>query len=180
MNMKKVFALLAAISCVMAMSAKTYTCHLKVTVNDMPTEQDEVLVEVNKSDNTYDLSLKNFCLVAGENVIPVGNIAVSGVEGVDQYGYTTIKLNAPVEITAGDDPAYAGMWLGPNLGEVPLDLTARFTDTAMDASIDIEMPGLAIGVSIFGIAPTLKGDVNDDNLVNIGDINTIIGIILGN
>jgi hypothetical protein len=99
---------------------------------------------------------------------------------VNEYGYTTIKLNAPVEITAGDDPAYEGLWLGPNLGEVPLNLTARFIDTAMDANIDIEMPGMIIGVSIFGIAPTLKGDLNNDNVVNISDINTIIGIILGN
>lgn len=180
MNMKKVFALLAAVSCVMALSAKTYTCHLKVTVNNIPTEQDEVVVEVNQGDNGYDLSLKNFCLAAEDVVIPVGNIAVSGVEGVNEYGYTTIKLNAPVEITAGDDPAYEGLWLGPNLGEVPLNLTARFIDTAMDANIDIEMPGMIIGVSIFGIAPTLKGDLNNDNVVNISDINTIIGIILGN
>lgn len=178
--MKRLFVFLAAICCMVSLNATTYTCHLKVTVNGFASEQDEVMVDVNKTDAGYDLILKNFCLVSGEQVIPVGNISVSGVEGIDEYGYTTIKLNTPIEITAGDDPAYEGLWLGPNLGEVPLDLTARFINTAMDANIDIEMPGMIIGVSIFGIAPVLKGDVNEDNVVNISDINAVIGIILGN
>ena len=50
----------------------------------------------------------------------------------------------------------------------------------MSANIDIEMPGMLIGVSIFGVAPMLKGDVNNDNSVNISDINAIIDIILKN
>ena len=96
-------------------------------------------------------------------------------------GYTTITIQGPITITAGDDPTVSqSEWLGPMLGEVPVDLTARFTDTAMSADIDIQMPGMAIGVSIFGVAPMLKGDVNNDNVVNISDINTIVGIILGN
>lgn len=179
--MKRIFVFLAAISCVMAMSATNYMCHLKVTVNGTVTEQDQVLVEVNQNNGGYDLSLKNFCLVAEGMSMPVGNIAVSGVEGVDEYGYTTITIQQPISITAGDDPNFSeNEWLGPMLGEVPIDLTARFTNTAMDANIDIEMPGMAIGVSIFGVAPMLKGDVNNDNVVNISDINAIIAIILGN
>lgn len=179
--MKRIFVFMAAVCCVMAMSATNYMCHLKVSVNGSVSEQDQVLVEVNQNNGAYDLNLKNFCLVAEGMALPVGNIAVSGVEGVDEYGFTTITIKQPINITAGDDPAYSeGEWLGPMLGEVPIDLTARFTSTAMDANIDIEMPGMIIGVSIFGIAPMLKGDVNNDNVVNIGDINAVIGIILGN
>lgn len=179
--MKRIFVFLAAVSCMMALSATNYMCHLKVNVNDVVSEQDQVLVEVNQNNGGYDLSLKNFCLVAEGMSLPVGNIAVSGVKGVDEYGYTTLTIKQPVNITAGDDPEVSQSdWLGPMLGEVPIDLTARFTDTAMSADIDIEMPGMAIGVSIFGIVPTLKGDVNHDNVVNISDINAIIGIILGN
>lgn len=179
--MNKFFVFLAAVSCAMALSATNYKCHLKVTVNGIVSEQDEVLVEVNKNNGSYDLSLKNFCLIADGQTLPVGNISVSQVTGIDEYGYTTITLNEPINITAGDDPNYTeSQWLGPMLGEVPIDLTARFTDTAMSANIDIEMPGMLIGVSIFGVAPTLKGDVNNDNAVNISDINAIIDIILKN
>jgi hypothetical protein len=152
----------------MAMSATSYMCHLKVTVNDVVSEQDQVLVEVNKNNGGYDLSLKNFCLESDGNKLPVGNIAVSGVQGVNEYGYTTITINEPVIITAGDDPSYTEAdWLGPMLGEVPIDLTSRFTDSALSANIDIEMPGMMIGVSIFGVTPVLQGDVNHDNAVNI-------------
>ena len=165
----------------MALSATNYMCHLKVTVNGTVSEQDQVLVEVNKNNGGYDLSLNNFCLESEGIYLPVGNIAVSGVQGVDEYGYTTITINQPIIITAGDDPKYnEGDWLGPLLGEVPIDLTARFTDSAMSANIDIEMPGMLIGVSIFGVAPVLKGDVNNDNVVNISDINSVIDIILNN
>ena len=165
----------------MALSATNYLCHLKVTVNGNVSEQDEVLVEVNKGNAGYDLSLKNFCLESEGMYLPVGNIAVSGVQGVDEYGYTTININEPINITAGDDPNYKeGDWLGPMLGEVPIDLVARFTDNAMSANIDIEMPGMLIGVSIFGVVPVLKGDVNNDNAVNISDINSVIDIILNN
>ena len=181
--MKKLFVLLAVFNCAIALSATNYMCHLKVVVNGNASEQDEVLVEVNENNGGYDLSLKNFCLVAGNETMPIGTIAATGVEGVDEYGYTTVKINAPIEIAAGDDPQYEGQWFGPYLGEVPVDLTARFTDTALSANIDIELGDMVIGVSIFGIAPAapaLKGDVNGDNVVNISDINAVIGIILGN
>ncbi len=180
--MKKVLTIIAAACCALAMSATTYTCHLKVNVNGSVSEQDEVQVLVNQTENGYDLSLNNFVLVADEqNKLPVGNIVVSGVEGVDEYGYTTIKYNAPINITAGDDPNYSATdWLGPMLGSVPIDLTARFIGTALSANIDINLGGMVIAVELFGVAPELKGDVNKDNEVNIADVNTVIGIILKN
>ena len=161
--MKKVFVFFAAMCCAMVLSATTYTCHLKVTVNGTSSEQDEVMVEVTGNNGVYDLSLKNFCLVAEGITMPVGNIEVNGVEGVDEYGYTTIRYNNPV----------------------PIDLTARFTETALDANIDItlEVMGQVIGVQLFGIAPAtagVQGDVNKDGEVNISDVNSVIDIILKN
>ena len=179
--MKKIFAVLMAVSCAFALSATNYMCHLKVNVNGVVSEQDQVLVEANQNNGAYDLSLKNFCLVSEGMSLPVGTIAVSGVKGVDEYGYTTINIKEPINIAPGDDPNVSPSdWLGPMLGAVPIDLTARFTGSAMSADINIELPGMAILVSIFGVAPTLTGDVNNDNVVNISDINAIIGIILGN
>lgn len=182
MKMKKLFVMLAAVCCAMALSATTYTSHLKVTINGSAAEQDQVPVEVVETDGTYTLTLKNFVLVAEGIPMPVGNIEVSGVEGVDEYGYTTILFNAPITITAGDDPQY-DFWMGPELGEVPLDLVSRFTDTALSANIDIQLDllGQTIGVQLFGVAPAtggLNGDVNHDGEVNIADVNSVIGIIL--
>jgi hypothetical protein len=179
--MKKAFIMLAAICCSLALNATIYTCHIKVVVNGTVSEQDEVPVVVTGSNGVYDLSLNNFCLSAEGFTMPVGNIAVSGVEGVDEYGYTTIKYNNPITITPGNDGVHSqDEWIGPLLGEVPIDLTARFTGTALDANIDIVLAvmGQTIGVSLFGVAPAIKGDVNDDGEVSISDVNSVIDIIL--
>ena len=102
--MKKLLAFVAAACCAMALSATTYNCHLKVVINGEATEQDEVPVVVTAHDGVYDLNLDNFVLWMGDFPMPVGNIALTGVEGVDQYGYTTIKFDDDLMITEGNDP----------------------------------------------------------------------------
>ena len=183
--MKKFLAILAISCCVMAMSATTYNCHIKVTINGEVTEQDEVPVVIIENNGTYDLSLNNFVLWVEDFPMPVGNIALSGVQGLDEHGYTTIKFKDSINITEGDDPQY-DMWAGPYLGNVPIDATARFTDTALSATIDIDMMsmiGQVINVELFGVAPApaaLEGDVNHDGEVNVSDVNAVIDIILSN
>ena len=179
--MKRILFTLAAVCCTLALSATTYTCHVKVTVNGTTSEQDQVPVEVVEDDNTYTLTLKNFVLVAEGIPMPVGNIQVAGVKGIDEYGYTTIMFNSTVPITAGDDPEY-DFWMGPDLGDVPLDLISRFTSSALSAHIDIDLQLLnqIIGVELFGVAPVLEGDVNHDGEVNIADVNNVVKVILSN
>ena len=180
--MKHSLAIFAALCCAMALNATNYACHLKVVVNGHATEQDLVSVVVTNNNGTSDLSLKNFVLESDGENIPVGNIEVNGVTGTDEYGYTTIIYNEPITITPGDDPQY-DYWLGPMLGEVPVNLTARFIDAAANATIDIQLGDMVIAVDIFGVAPVeelVEGDVNKDGEVNIGDVNAVIKIILGN
>lgn len=180
--MKKLLLLFAACCCTMALSAATYTCHLKATVNGETNEQEELKVDITRdAAGHYDLNLKNFILASEGIKMPVGNINVTGLEGIDEYGYTTVRFDGDINIAPGDAPEFAPSdWLGPLLGPVPSALTGRFTGTAMSADIDIEMAALGqtIKVSLFGIAPVMKGDVNDDNEVNIGDVNSVIDIIL--
>ena len=181
--MKKFFVIMAAACFALAINATTYTSHIKVSVNENSSEQDEVKVEVTQQNGVYNLSLKNFCLTAEGITMPVGNIEVTGVEGTDEHGYTTLLCNAPINITPGDDPADSqDEWIGPMLGAVPIDLTARFTDTALSANIDInlEILGQIIGVNLFGVAPALEGDVNHDGEVTVSDVNKVIDIILNN
>ena len=181
--MRKAFALLSVLCCALSLSATTYNCHIKVVVNGIVSEQDEVPVEVTSENGVYNLTLNNFMLESEGVPMPVGNIAVSGVEGVDEYGYTTIKFNGPIIITPGNDGIHSeDEWIGPMLGEVPTDLAARFTNTALDADIDIELAVLqqTISVSLFGVAPTVTGDVNEDGEIGISDVNAVINIILSN
>jgi len=181
--MKKFFAFLAAVGCAMALNATIYTCHVKVTINGTVSEQEEVPVEVNENNGAYDLNLKNFVLISEGIPMPVGNVTVTGVEGVDEYGYTTIHYDDNITITAGDDPQY-DYWMGPMLGLVPTVATARFIDTAISGDLHIDMSstlGQVISVSIFGVAPAqegMEGDVNKDSEVNIADVNRVIDIIL--
>lgn len=167
----------------MAMSAANYTCHLKVVINNEATEQDEVPVVITEENGVYNLSLENFVLWMGDFPMPVGNIVVNGVQGVDEHGFTTLKYVGDITITDGNDPQF-DTWAGPLLGEVPLDMTTRFTDTAVNAHIDIDMQkmiGQVIAVELFGIAPAptaLEGDVNHDGEVTIADVGTLIDLIL--
>ena len=183
--MKRILFAITALICAMALSATNYTCHLKVTINEDVAEQDEVPVELTQDNGKYTLTLKNFILVMkyGEQDLPmpVGNIQVTDVDGINEYGYTTISYNAPIIITPGDDEAYdEDSWIGPQLNEVPIDMTARFTDTALSANIDIELQVLnqTIGVSLFGVAPALNGDVNKDGELSVADINTLVNLII--
>jgi len=180
--MKHFLMMLAVASCALALNATTYTGHLRVAINDEVAEQEQVEVEVTRGDNGYTLSLKNFVLTSDDVTLPVGNIVIEDVTGVDEYGYTTIKYNDKITITPGDDPNYSeSEWLGPMLGDVVIDMTSRFTSTAMDTSIDIDLTailGQEIHVNLFGIAPVIKGDVNEDTEVNVSDANAVIDLIL--
>ena len=181
--MKKFIVCFAAVCCALAISATTYTCHVKVIINGESTEQDEVPVVITENNGLYSLNLNNFVLWMGNYPMPVGNIAISGVPGVDEHGYTTTKFTDNITISEGDDPQY-DTWAGPLLGDVPIDAIARFTDTALSATIGIDMMsmlGQIINVELFGVAPaaaSLEGDVNHDGEVNIADVNSVIDIIL--
>lgn len=167
----------------MALNATIYTCHVKVTINGIVSEQEQVEVEVNGGNGSYDLNLKNFVLESEGASMPVGNVTVTGVQGVDEYGFTKLTYNGNIRITEGDDPQY-DYWMGPMLGPVPTNAIARFTSTAICGDLYIDLSstlGQLISVSIFGIAPAqegLEGDVNKDKEVNIADVNKVIDIIL--
>lgn len=60
----------------MALSATTYTCHLKVVINGDPTEQEEVPVLVTNDNGSYSMFLNNFVLWMDGFPMPVGNITI--------------------------------------------------------------------------------------------------------
>ncbi len=162
--MKKFLSVMAAACCAMALNATIYTC-------------------LNENNGAYDLDLKNFVLISEGVAMPVGNVTVTGVEGVDEHGFTKLNFNGTINITEGNDPQY-DFWMGPMLGPVPTVATARFIDTAISGDLFIDLSSTMnqiISVSIFGVAPAsegLEGDVNKDSEVNIADVNRVVDIIL--
>ncbi len=85
---------------------------------------------IEEIDDSYSFALDNFCL--GE--MPIGNIVLRNLtKSGNRY-----SCNQDVIITAGSLDGVTD-WYGPNLGEVPIDMTATQDGAHMTAVIDIDM-----------------------------------------
>ena len=122
----------------MAQNTKTYTDQLVVTINEESTEPQEANVVISYlEDGTCNLSLEKFCLGSGEDILPVGNINVKGLTLTEVDGVKTFSTKQIILIEAGDENTES--WIGPMLGEVPIELTGKLTDEKLFCSIDIDM-----------------------------------------
>lgn len=120
-------------------STKTYTDNLIVTINEESTEPMAATITMEEmADGTYNLSLKNFALVAGDETLPVGNINLTGITLTEEKGYKTFATQQVITIAAGDTGA-EDEWLGPMLGEVPINMQGKLTDEKLYCTIDIDM-----------------------------------------
>lgn len=140
--MRKLFlSLLLGACCVFAQAqvTRTYTDDLMVTINDTstPAQKTDILITDN-GDGTYNMDLKNFCLNMEGSSLYVGNISLQNIAGEKADGYTAVNVKQEIQITEGDLEG-ASMWLGPMLGDVPIDFKGKLTDTKMYCSIDIDM-----------------------------------------
>ena len=125
--MKKIFTLFSAMLMSIASFATTYNGTLTVTVNGEVSEQ-PTSVSIDEVNGNYKLSINNFMLVAGETNLPVGNIVIDHVPGAVNGGLTTLCTNQEIQIPAGNVEGIAeDEWLGPLLGNVPVEMNARFT-----------------------------------------------------
>ena len=91
------------------------------------------------ADGTCDFLLPNFILSSADGDIPVGNINLKGVkmtEGVG--GKTAIETKQTITLENGDE-IEGIFWLGPMLGEVPIDLKGSMDDKNMYAEINIDL-----------------------------------------
>ena len=161
--MKKLFTLICLFACTLTALANDYTDKLTVTVNGAATEQQATITITEGDDGRYTFSLNNFCL---ENVetdgsvtrFGVGNIVLADRAGTTVDGVTTITYNDAIDITTGDDPE-VDFWMGPMLGPVPIEMTARFNDTQLYCEIHINLMDMLeqiIDVT-FGTEPELSG-----------------------
>ena len=120
--------------------SKIYTEQLVITINDQSSEPQTADVKVVDNGNgTINFIMKNFFMVAGENSVPVGNIVIENLpvtEGENGVKILTFKGNLVIQ--PGDMPG-VDFWVGPEFGEIPLDLRGKMTDDKMYAAIDIDI-----------------------------------------
>ena len=134
--MKKFLLTLAVALTALLATAQTtsYTDNLVVTIDGESTDPQETTIYVeNNADGTFSLSLNKFIL--GEE-IPVGNIVVENITATgDDVKSFAVSQNITIE--AGDENV--DDWLGPMLGEVPVELSGKMTDEKLYCTIDIDM-----------------------------------------
>ncbi|MBO7289833.1 MAG: calycin-like domain-containing protein [Bacteroidaceae bacterium] len=143
--------------------SRSYTDELVVAINGNSSAPQQTTINVDeKVDGTYTLSLNNFMLVDTESTIPVGNIVIHNIAAVEADGVKNFAVNQKINIVEGD--VEAPFWMGPKLGEVPVDMTGKMTEYKLYCNIDIDMSttlGQIINVK-FG----------KENLSNIAGIET--------
>ena len=123
-----------------AQSVKTYSDNLIVTVNEesTPPIPADVLVTDNGA-GTINFALVNFCLAVGDESVPVGNIAIDNLKLEDaEDGLKAFTYNGPLTITEGDLEG-ADEWLGPLLGELPLELSGKLSDDKLYVAIGLDL-----------------------------------------
>ena len=153
---------------------KTYTDELVVTINDVVSDPMQTTINVEpKADGTYTLSLLNFIMVSGEDVIPVGNIVVPGISYQTADGIDNFASKQTVPLTAGDSEE-TSFWLADMLTEITIDLKGKMTDGSLYCTINIDLTEAleqVIGVE-FGKDIKVARSYEDDLVVTINGMST--------
>lgn len=140
-RMKRIFTLIAAVMTALASMATDYTDKLQVLVNGSGATQEATISLIEEEDGTTTLMLNNFCLDDGNGtVMPVGNIVLKNVADAiaPTAGEKAYAFNGKIKIEPGTMDG-VDTWLGPMLGEVPVELRASLKGSNLYAVIDINM-----------------------------------------
>ena len=116
--------------------------------HDTPTETP---IEVTFNDNkTIDFGLKNFGLNIGGNYLNVGNVIVSDLP-IDEEG--NFSFEGSIQISAGDKEGVY-VWMGPMLGDIPVELDGTIKDDYFYAHLNINISGVSVEVEAGDLANT--------------------------
>ena len=130
-----------------------YSGFLTVTVNGNSADSQITTIRLIKNtDASYSFALDNFILGAGEDAMPIGNILLKNLT-VSEDG-KTFTANQTIQITEGDKEGVTS-WFGPQLGDVPVVLSATKNGDNMTADIDIDMTNTIGQIIKVSFAPEL-------------------------
>jgi len=148
--MKKLFTLLFVAVVATAARATDYNVPITVTVDGATSEQTGV-ISVVENGGLYELTVKNFILQSGEDLMPVGNVDLKGIKPYQDGNATLLLTKQTVTITPGDDPNVP-FWLASSLPPVPVDLRGKIVNGTLRCYLDInlEAMGQVIQVAIGG------------------------------
>jgi hypothetical protein len=153
------FAILATIAGQAATKSFTDSLVVSVNGNSAPAQLATATLDTNE-DGTYNLSLKNFIMGSGQDLMPVGNINIINVVGTtDANDKLTLKTSQTIKIAAGDEgytikvngqdyTVQQSDWMGPMLGDVPVNLTAYVKGDKVYCLIDINMASLGQTINV--------------------------------
>lgn len=117
---------------------RAYTDELVVTINDQSSAPQQTTINVDeKVDGTYTLSLNNFMLYDNGDAMPIGNIVLHNITTTETDGISNFAIEKNINIVEGD--IEADYWMGPMLGDVPVNLTGKMTEYKLYCNIDIDM-----------------------------------------
>lgn len=156
--MKKFFTLAAVVMSMTTASAQaltdfmvdSYAGKLIVTINEVSTPENDANVIIEKvSDTSINLTLKNFVLTSEDGDMPVGNVALTGIELAPNAEMTQLEFKAKQDIVIAEgDLEGVEMWMGPVLSDVnvnpaatpiPVELRGVAAGEDMDIDIDIDL-----------------------------------------
>lgn len=138
---KTLLSLALALLSSLSMSAKDYTDKLVVTVNGTATRQTATISVDKQADGRYDFALKNFKLNMAGAVMGIGNIELKNLVPATSSKGEVLATDTTITISNGDDKSVA-MWMGPMLGQIPLQLKTLVQDNHLYTVIDINMASL--------------------------------------
>lgn len=132
-----------------AQTSTSYTDSLTVTINGSTTPKQEATIIAEKNaDGSYNFLLNNFTMEAAPGEFTyVGNIKLNNVEVSESEGISTFTHQETILITAGDDSSK--FWIGPMLGNVPINISGKMTAEKLFCTIDIYMEDLKQSILVY-------------------------------
>ena len=165
---KTLLTFLFAVATVVAMAqTKTYTDNLLVKINGIDANPQVATISVEQNNGTYTLSLNNFILTMGDEVMPVGNIVVNNITVTEENGIKSFNTTQSIMITPGNDENVDSEEWMEFEEEVTITLTGKMNAEKLYCNINIEI-GFPVNV-VFG-NENLATTYTDDLLVKINGI----------
>lgn len=135
--------------CVLTTFAQVRTDTMIVKVNGVlagASRETINIVQLDGQDQAI-FNLEDFKLKMGDQTLFVGNIVIPSDMDSSPEGYTSFYAKKSIKIQPGSDASIP--WIGPSLGEIPVDLIAKQDEDEFLLRIHINLPNMVVEV-IFG------------------------------